>query len=69
MSIKFVLVFSVFDFLGSFHSGQNKSRVTEWEIAFVLFAAGFTLEEYTASTEHGWRSKLIQFTESNIPIY
>ncbi|KAJ7227072.1 receptor-activated Ca2+-permeable cation channel [Mycena pura] len=28
--------------------------ITFWEIAFVILAAAFTLEEYTASNEHGW---------------
>ncbi|RDB26026.1 Calcium channel YVC1 [Hypsizygus marmoreus] len=35
-------------------SNQDKAAVTVWEMAFVLFAVAFTLEEYTAATEHGW---------------
>lgn len=31
--------------------------MTGWEMIFILFAFAFTLEEYTASTEHGWISK------------
>ncbi|GLB40556.1 putative receptor-activated Ca2 -permeable cation channel [Lyophyllum shimeji] len=35
-------------------STQDKSAVTFWEVVFIIFAAAFTLEEYTAATEHGW---------------
>jgi len=31
--------------------------MTRWEMLFILFAGAFTLEEYTASTEHGWISE------------
>ena len=30
-----------------------------FEKIFIIFAAAFTLEEYTASKEHGWTSKSI----------
>ncbi|KAF8072069.1 receptor-activated Ca2+-permeable cation channel [Lyophyllum atratum] len=33
---------------------QDKSVVTGWEVLFIIFAGAFTLEEYTAATEHGW---------------
>ncbi|KAJ6607394.1 hypothetical protein B0H10DRAFT_2072140 [Mycena sp. CBHHK59/15] len=35
-------------------SNQDLDKVTFWEVAFIVFAAAFALEEYTASTEHGW---------------
>jgi len=35
---------------------QDKTQITPWEVAFVVFAVAFTLAEYTASTEHGWLS-------------
>ncbi|KAF7327794.1 hypothetical protein MKEN_00359200 [Mycena kentingensis (nom. inval.)] len=35
-------------------STQDYERVTFWEGVFFIFAAAFTLEEYTASNEHGW---------------
>ncbi|TFK40031.1 receptor-activated Ca2+-permeable cation channel [Crucibulum laeve] len=35
-------------------ANQNESKLTPWELAFIVFASAFTLEEYTASTEHGW---------------
>ncbi|RXW22827.1 hypothetical protein EST38_g3005 [Candolleomyces aberdarensis] len=35
-------------------SNQDKSHLTNWEVAFIIFASAFALEEYTASTEHGW---------------
>ncbi|EAU85471.1 hypothetical protein CC1G_06372 [Coprinopsis cinerea okayama7 len=35
-------------------SNQDKSQVTPYELVFIVFAAAFTLEEYTASTGHGW---------------
>jgi hypothetical protein len=33
---------------------ESSEKITLWEILFMIFAAAFTLEEYTASTEHGW---------------
>ena len=33
--------------------------MTPFEIVFVVFAAAFALEEYTASKEHGWDSKFV----------
>ncbi|KAL0954798.1 hypothetical protein HGRIS_003745 [Hohenbuehelia grisea] len=33
---------------------QDPYRVTFWEVTFILFALSFALQEYTASTEHGW---------------
>jgi len=38
--------------------GRDKTQVTFWEIAFIVFGSAFALEEYTASTEHGWISML-----------
>ncbi|KAJ7903703.1 receptor-activated Ca2+-permeable cation channel [Mycena olivaceomarginata] len=35
-------------------SNQDPTQVTLWEVIFVIFAVAFTLEEYTAATEHGW---------------
>ncbi|KAJ7284865.1 receptor-activated Ca2+-permeable cation channel [Mycena rebaudengoi] len=35
-------------------SNESSEKITLWEILFMIFAAAFTLEEYTASTEHGW---------------
>ncbi|KAF6757068.1 receptor-activated Ca2+-permeable cation channel [Ephemerocybe angulata] len=35
-------------------SNQDKAHLTNWEIAFMVFAAAFMFEEYTAATEHGW---------------
>ncbi|KAJ3742240.1 hypothetical protein DFH05DRAFT_1402192 [Lentinula detonsa] len=37
-------------------SNQNPNGTNIWEVIFVLFAVAFALEEYTASTEHGWGS-------------
>jgi hypothetical protein len=36
----------------------DKTKMTPWEMLFILFAGAFTLEEYTASTDHGWISEL-----------
>ncbi|PPR00897.1 hypothetical protein CVT24_000382 [Panaeolus cyanescens] len=33
---------------------QDPDNVTPWEIAFIVLAGAFALEEYTAATEHGW---------------
>ncbi|KAF4614239.1 hypothetical protein D9613_007732 [Agrocybe pediades] len=33
---------------------RDKTHVTFWEMAFIVFGIAFALEEYTASTEHGW---------------
>jgi len=35
-------------------SSRNDLKLMPSEIAFIIFASAFTLEEYTASTEHGW---------------
>ncbi|KAF8962728.1 hypothetical protein BDZ97DRAFT_1920296 [Flammula alnicola] len=35
-------------------SNKDSTKVTVWEMAFIILASAFTLEEYTASTEHGW---------------
>ncbi|KAH8822908.1 receptor-activated Ca2+-permeable cation channel [Flagelloscypha sp. PMI_526] len=35
-------------------STRQLDYVGVWEAIFVVFAAAFTLEEYTASAEHGW---------------
>ncbi|PPQ65270.1 hypothetical protein CVT26_000230 [Gymnopilus dilepis] len=35
-------------------SNRDRTKITPWEIAFIVFASAFALEEYTASTEHGW---------------
>ncbi|TEB34488.1 receptor-activated Ca2+-permeable cation channel [Coprinellus micaceus] len=35
-------------------SNQDKSRITPWEVAFIVFASAFALEEYTQSTGNGW---------------
>ncbi|KAH0585020.1 hypothetical protein H2248_008289 [Termitomyces sp. 'cryptogamus'] len=32
----------------------DSSKMSFWEIIFVVLAAAFTLGEYTAATEHGW---------------
>lgn len=40
---------------------QDPFGITPWEIAFIVLAAAFTLEEYTAATEHGWISKRLLF--------
>jgi len=36
---------------------QDKTKLTTWEVAFIIFGSAFALEEYTAATEHGWISK------------
>ncbi|KAF8150616.1 receptor-activated Ca2+-permeable cation channel [Crassisporium funariophilum] len=35
-------------------SNRDRTQITPWELAFIVLASAFTLEEYTASTEHGW---------------
>lgn len=35
-------------------STQDKTKLTNWEVAFIIFGSAFALEEYTAATEHGW---------------
>ncbi|KAF9810730.1 hypothetical protein IEO21_06822 [Rhodonia placenta] len=39
-------------------SNQQVERLTAFEIVFIIFATAFTLEEYTASKEHGWGTVL-----------
>ncbi|KAJ4488076.1 hypothetical protein J3R30DRAFT_3280335 [Lentinula aciculospora] len=38
-------------------SNRNSAETNLWELVFILFAVAFALEEYTASTEHGWGSE------------
>ncbi|PFH52912.1 hypothetical protein AMATHDRAFT_138783 [Amanita thiersii Skay4041] len=33
---------------------RDVNRLNTWEVVFIIFAAAFTLDEYTASNEHGW---------------
>ncbi|KAJ8078670.1 hypothetical protein PM082_012953 [Marasmius tenuissimus] len=35
-------------------SNKDPLSMNFWELLFILFAAAFALEEYTAATEHGW---------------
>ncbi|EPT01375.1 hypothetical protein FOMPIDRAFT_133127 [Fomitopsis schrenkii] len=35
-------------------SNREAGRMNAFEVVFIVFAAAFTLEEYTASKEHGW---------------
>lgn len=35
-------------------STQDKTKLTIWEVTFIIFGSAFALEEYTAATEHGW---------------
>ena len=37
-------------------SAKNIQAMNGFEKVFIIFAAAFTLEEYTASKEHGWSS-------------
>ncbi|KAG1747063.1 uncharacterized protein EDB91DRAFT_1116028 [Suillus paluster] len=39
---------------------QDVSHVTLWESVFLGFAVSFTLQEYTASKEYGWTTKVSQ---------
>jgi hypothetical protein len=50
--VAFLFDFRPFDKLSS---DQDPTQLTFWEIVFIVFATAFTLEEYTASTEHGLR--------------
>ncbi|KZT18116.1 hypothetical protein NEOLEDRAFT_1080972 [Neolentinus lepideus HHB14362 ss-1] len=36
-------------------SKQDTQKITNFEVIFIVFALAFTLEEYTASKEHGWQ--------------
>lgn len=36
---------------------QDKAQLTLWEVVFIVQASACALEEYTASTEHGWYSE------------
>lgn len=36
---------------------KDLQHMTPFEILFIIFATAFTLEEYTASKEHGWESE------------
>jgi hypothetical protein len=35
-------------------SSKDTTRMSFWEMIFVVFAAAFTLDEYSASIEYGW---------------
>ncbi|KAH6913281.1 hypothetical protein BKA70DRAFT_1369915 [Coprinopsis sp. MPI-PUGE-AT-0042] len=49
--INFALL--LFTFMACLNT-QDKTKITFWEVIFIVFASAFTLEEYTASTGHGW---------------
>ncbi|KAE9399264.1 hypothetical protein BT96DRAFT_1019592 [Gymnopus androsaceus JB14] len=36
-------------------ANRNLGQTNFWEWVFILFAGAFAFEEYTASTEHGWK--------------
>lgn len=57
MPLKCVLLHLRYSVSVAIFLDQDKSKVTGWEMIFILFAGAFTLEEYTAATEHGWISK------------
>ncbi|KAL1724237.1 hypothetical protein EV715DRAFT_244703 [Schizophyllum commune] len=40
---------------------HNNDKVTFGEVLFIVFAASFVLDEYTAATEHGWISTSILY--------
>ncbi|KAF9485221.1 receptor-activated Ca2+-permeable cation channel [Pholiota conissans] len=35
-------------------SDHDSTKITFWEMIFIILASAFTLGEYTAATEHGW---------------
>jgi len=35
-------------------SNRDINKMNPFELVFIIFATAFTLEEYTASKEHGW---------------
>lgn len=39
--------------------GKKLPSMSLWEVVFIIFAAAFALEEYTASKEYGWGSKFL----------
>ncbi|KAF8638246.1 hypothetical protein AX17_002268 [Amanita inopinata Kibby_2008] len=49
--LNFCMLFFTFVLCLSYH---DATKLTMWEVVFIIFAAAFTLEEYTASNEHGW---------------
>ena len=42
-------------------SDRDVNKITPWEFTFIVFAAAFTLDEYTVANEHGWISVLPAF--------
>ena len=41
--------------------------MTVYEIFFIIFAAAFALEEYTASQEHGWDGESCHYHNKTTP--
>lgn len=45
------------DGISALFTDAETSHLTAYEIFFIIFAVSFSLDEYTASREHGWESK------------
>ena len=47
---------SCYNFVNSIQD-KDLTKMTPFEVMFIVFATAFALEEYTASKEHGWGSE------------
>ena len=58
MSLQYeTLIFMVYTDPLTASLAKNPSAMNGFEKVFIVFAAAFALEEYTASKEHGWTSE------------
>lgn len=62
------LVCPLFGVLIDFISDKDINTPNAFELLFIVFAAAFALEEYTASVEHGWSGKCGHHNVSLTPL-
>lgn len=54
--------------LDDFFSDKDLDSPHLFELLFIIFAAGFALDEYTASIQHGWSSTFRYYNTFSVPI-
>lgn len=57
-----------FNVLIDLFTDKDLNTPNAFELLFIVFAAAFALEEYTASVEHGWSGKCGHHNVLSIPL-
>jgi len=63
-----VSTFPLSIYLDNFVSDKDLDSPHLFELLFIIFAAGFALDEYTASIQHGWGSTCRHYNTFSVPI-